>query len=333
LFYELSVANDIQAAQAVVLKVESFFDSLIDSSTMLSKEQSIYYMIFDLSLFKKYFKILNDLNFYTKNYDIKSLNQLFSSSMSVLAYPDGNLPAFGDTSLGLNYNIKDLSESQYLEKCLNLENLGYYKIFNQYIQIIMLSHCAESPHGHYSPLHIDVWAKTHGLILTDSGGPYYYGHTLRYEYFCSPIGHNTISFDSEKIIKLNKISININKIRNKLNSILICSHGSLERNIILSDEYIYITDIVQADKNWNITWHFSDYIKLIEFNHGLEIYSELNNSIIGKMKFFCSPPVGYDIVSGYLTYGHNRSLVESKILKFYSCPGNTTIKLEIELIK
>lgn len=329
---ELRFIKDEAAARAATLKVEEFFDALIDRQTMLCREQSVYYMIFDIGLLNRFIPLLKALGLAGREYDLEALEQTYLRSLSVLAYPDGGLPAFGDTPLGLKQKIVFIPDQQYRRSCAQLDELGYHKIYNQHAQVIMLSHCSESSHGHHSPLHIDVWTKPYGLIFTDSGGPYYYGHALRGEYFRSPVGHNTVSFGaSARTVTLDKISVDSNEERTRLESEFICADGALNRSVSLDDKKIHITDIVKSKKNWQLAWHFSDQLNIVENDDRFELRLTSTGSIIGTLKFSHDPEVRTTFKPGFLTYGYRKILVESQILEFSSNTETATIHLEIDL--
>lgn len=79
----------------------------------------------------------------------------------------------------------DLSPDEQVFYWKNLERLGHYRGCspNKKFHYHLLSHNAESAHGHKSPLHLDLWVEGIGMIFVDSGGPYRYSDKLRYSWF------------------------------------------------------------------------------------------------------------------------------------------------------
>jgi len=161
---------------AIKDEIESFVSSIFDKETGFSLEQSISYCSFDLAIIKNINGTLTSL-LSPLDTDLKSLEFNLNSHVGAISFPDGTLPASGDTPLGLKlteYQKKFVPVSANIfEHWERLSRIGYYRgcSSGKNIHFLMLTHNVESPHGHTSPLHTDFWVKDFGSLLVDVGGP------------------------------------------------------------------------------------------------------------------------------------------------------------------
>jgi hypothetical protein len=210
-FIHADAARHDEEKKSLRRQIEDFINELIDPETGFSVEQSISYCLFDLAIVKNIIQTMNGLSA-GMTIDAASLEKSLNSHMAAIAFPDGSLPASGD-SYGLMlspYQKKFMPEySAMSEHWLHLDRMGYYRGCSNdgSVHFLMLSHNAESAHGHASPLHTDIWFKEIGLILSDVGGPYRYLSSLRYNWFISTMGHNSLTVKGKNKLILKNISI------------------------------------------------------------------------------------------------------------------------------
>lgn len=283
-------------------ETEDFFRSLIDIETGISVEQSVSYYNFDVTLLEL---VTNFICRYGNKFESEGLDLNYVKSnkdrhISALAFPDGQLPASGDTPLGLKVSVPSLSTSERLSCWRSLERLGHYRgaSKNDHFHYHVLSHNAESAHGHHSPLHLDLWVKGFGMVLVDSGGPYKYGDKLRYEWFRAAKAHNTVAFGSAD---KEKSYILIKNENNELISSYSCGSSSLSREIKSDNHQISLKDKINSNYQWISSFHFPLGVSITQVD---ENNFSLKNEI-GILKFQLNLPsdVSIELLETYVTTG------------------------------
>jgi hypothetical protein len=214
----------------------SLLHEMIDFEEGVTKEQALEYqyiaieLVAEVLIKKSLFDIL-DVSFpYSKLYEciVKMISFAF-----LLRWPDGSIPAIGDTWLKWNgwsvstakilqrfINLFDCQKSvrDQLDKLLKNTNvsidlisfpkngyiLSHDKINNN--SLVFKSGPAQHSHGHLDHGSFQYFIKN-VLLLVDSGGPYKYGDPLK-NYFVSSRAHNLLDIkglgDSIKFIEFSR---------------------------------------------------------------------------------------------------------------------------------
>jgi hypothetical protein len=259
-------------------EIEQFLLSLFSLDTGLSVEQSISYYNFDIILLDLVTNYLRSsgqpiLNEHLNSDALKSKKNKF---ISALAFPCGELPASGDTPVGLKIKkpLLDMSEARGLWN--ELDRIGHFRGCSEdgAFHYHVLSHNGESAHGHNSPLHIDFWVEGLGTLFVDSGGPYKYGDPLRHQWFRSTKAHNTITFlDDINVSEIDRCSPDIfiesAVDRSSLNSCLLKDGSYLVRKLWSEGNVFIIEERVFSSKEWFLKYRL---------NTGLAIERESKNS-------------------------------------------------------
>jgi hypothetical protein len=248
-----------------LLEIEKFFLELIDLETGVAVEQSIAYYNFDiilLELVSNFVSAIGD-NFIDNRLNIKDIVKKKGRHMSALAFPDGEFPASGDTPIGLKGGAPSLTSKDRKLLWKGLERIGHFRgaSENDRFHYHILSHNAESSHGHYSPLHVDLWIQDMGMVLVDSGGPYKYGDSLRYQWFRTSLAHNTITFSDaepnpvhEKVFVSNKFT--------SLEGAYLADKSCFTRDVITYDNSFNLKDKIISSSDWSLCFHFAPEIRL-----------------------------------------------------------------------
>ena len=259
--------------------LEATINNLFQIETGLSVEQSISYYSFDLILLNKVAEFVELISAEIKNLNYSVLFEKNRKAMSFLSFPDGEFPASGDTPLGFflkNRIVLDQNDIQHYNHYL--AELGHYRLESSQCNFSahMISHNAESAHGHNSPLHTDIWSDKVGSFLVDSGGPYLYGNPLRYEWFRNSKAHNCLSVYNADIEKTSsKIEY--------VDDVTICGVSenplySHERTVRLLGNAVEMCETVRSLDNWFLSYHFAPG-NLFLADENVLIYTKNNSSI------------------------------------------------------
>lgn len=306
--------------------IEKWFLMLINIETGLSVEQSVSYYQFDIQLLllvKKFIDSFNDITLNIKINDILISNQ---QHIECLAFPDGLLPACGDTKLGLKISISEITDGKQKQFRNNIEKLGHYICSSpsKSSQVHLLTHNAESSHGHHSPLHFDLWYENIGLVMVDSGGPYKYGHKLRFEWFRLNIAHNTINFNvHEKKIE----KVYAHRELNKIDGIYLVNNSFLVRNIILENNFFQVNEIINSEYNWMLSYHFANEIIIENTNKNEFKILKNNNHLLFKIE--CSEKIEIELSNTLRTTVDSlEALAPSIIVRGKTGKYNIVIRIE-----
>lgn len=247
--------------------ISNFCRSLIDIETGFAREQCISYCFFDIDVVGKVIKTLSLLSVRV-DFDFDKCHKNLLHHVNAIAFPDSSLPACGDTPYGLklsSFQSKHAIEDSVLhEHWERLECLGYYRGESpeKSVQFLMLSHNGESAHGHYSPLHTDLWFSNFGAVLVDCGGPYSYGDKERYNWFRASRGHNALSIDGLDSLSVNDIKISTSSGRDGVVGFVNYSNSSHGRSIKTNSESFLINDFVFSANNWRVYYNFAPGLSL-----------------------------------------------------------------------
>lgn len=320
--------KDYQSSLIYKEKIECFFLDLINIETGLAIEQAVSYYSFDIILLRLVSEFINRSERKFEKIDVNVLIENNSKHMSALAFPDGSLPASGDTPLGLNISKPLLKNNTVSSLWKGLEKLGHYRgsSKNNGLHFHMISHNAESAHGHNSPLHIDIWKENFGMILVDSGGPYKYGDKIRYDWFIKNKAHNTIDFSEDSYS--NESTFITKKNNEHIDGIYIKNQSFLYRNLSVNDLKIKIVDTIKSDSNWILSFHFAPNIKLKKISINTYHITKNNETI----EFIITrPSSNLDMKETYrTTAGGKKTLAYSIIIS--GCQGAHIVSTEIKNI-
>ena len=281
-------------------ELELFIKSLIDIPTGLSVEQSISYYYFDIQLCQLVLNFIRDTG-NNLSFSIEDITSNQDRHLQSLAFPDGMLPASGDTPFDFKRHI-DLSPDEQVFYWKNLERLGHYRGCspNKKFHYHLLSHNAESAHGHKSPLHLDLWVEGIGMIFVDSGGPYRYGDKLRYSWFMAQKAHNTINFlypnnanEKSQIIVKNKQD-HLMALYTQINSFLV-------RKLQSANNFFCINDLINAGTNWELNFHLSPSVSLEQMD--TNTFKIIGEGKQLSMVFELPSDVNLGLYKSYLTTG------------------------------
>jgi hypothetical protein len=242
---------------------------LVDADTGLSIEQAISYYNFDMKLIE-----LVEL-FLRRNRDsldecgvaVSEVAKKNKIHMQALAFPNGALPASGDTPYGLQ--LKSTSLASNLERAAawkRLERIGHFRgcSYNETFHFHVLSHNAESAHGHHAALHLDLWVRGVGIVLSDSGGPYRYDSPLRHKWFRTAEAHNTVALtQSEHPIGVVSVE---RKDWSSLEGIIRGPAGVVVRRISCVDDCFKVHDSIESAWPWVLSFHFSPTVVIERIN-------------------------------------------------------------------
>ncbi|MCA9766838.1 MAG: heparinase II/III family protein [Carnobacterium sp.] len=309
---ELVYKNDSLAASFYMEKIESFFLELIDVEIGIAVEQAVAYYNFDIILLKlvSSFVINRDLSFRNPKLNINDIERKKNNHILALSFPNGELPASGDTPLGLKVKPKILDEEDRKSFWKGLERQGHYRgaSKNNKFHYHLLSHNEESAHGHKSPLHIDLWAEDIGMVLVDSGGPYKYGDSLRYSWFRASKAHNTVSFEDsvnceEEIIVQND--------HEALKAVYTNNNSFIVRKLYSDDRSFFVNDFIKSENDWCLNFHFSPDLVLKQIDDSsFEVFK--NNKSLA-ISFSLSNDIDLHVYGGYITSGSGKKELTSSI--------------------
>lgn len=301
--------------------LDDFLLRLFDIKTGFSLEQSVGYLSFDMILVRKVIDSLKKNNIILNKFNYGNLHTNFYNHMAALAFPDGSVVASGDTALGKVNIKKDIIKELYkkdIEELYkyfrNLDLVGYHRgksVCNNW-HFNILTHNAESAHGHHSPLHIDLWVNNFGLIFCDSGGPFLYGNKLRHEWFRAHKGHNCLSYDGISDERCN-FEYCINYERNIFMGIVKYDSCEHKRIVEVSELGCKITDIVLSNNNYELNYHFPPD-SILEFDHQLSVFRLSRDNKEVRIKY--SSKGSFEINDTYrCTTGRDKILCPSLIFK------------------
>jgi hypothetical protein len=297
--------------------------SLFHIDSGISVEQSVSYYSFDLILLKKVFDYVDGIGLCIADINYKDVFLANKSSMSFLAFPDGQLPASGDTPLGFSIKKPFYDESAIPSIKKNLADLGHFKITskNKMMSVHMIAHNAESAHGHNSPLHFDFWVKGIGQVLVDSGGPYLYGNKLRYDWFRHIKAHNCLfpaSGDYKSALAF-AAYLNDDEIEG---GVLNKSYMHLRR-LCIFDSYLKIEEKVRCKGEWKLNYHFAPG-NLTFSDKGCVVYEAER----GRVELFFDSTLDASLEEGYRTYGRGKKVLAPylSIAGSGNCDASVTIR-------
>lgn len=270
--YESDAGNENKKNKSKLL-IESFINFLFNRETGFSLEQSIEYCFFDIAITKK---VINSIAQISANVDIdiSEIENNFNSHIAALSFPDGSLPASGDTPHGKVlpiWHLKRFSNPKDRHLFWNrLDSIGYVRgcSFDESVHFLTLAHNAESAHGHSSPLHTDVWFKDFGHLLVDSGGPFKYGSKLRFEWFKAAKGHNSLSIRSGGKLSLKNININPQKNRASFSGSAEYSGASHNRTLFSYSDELIIHEDVFSEQDFQIFYNFQVGCTIVKIKSG-----------------------------------------------------------------
>lgn len=316
--------SDEASANFYLEKIEDFFFTLIDIETGLSVEQSVSYYNFDVILLKMVSSFLdsNGDGFSDFRLDFKVIEKKKNMHIKALAFPDGQLPASGDTPLGISVSSPSFTNSERYQLWKGLERMGHFRgcSENEKFHYHILNHNAEAAHGHHSPLHLDLWVEGIGMVLVDSGGPYKYGDKLRYEWFRSPKAHNTINFiHAENLLK--QYSVSVSHINDELKGIVQCGDDFFYRSISVNDDFFHVVDKVAITSEWSLSWHFSSFVDVIKVASGE--FDIICKDMVLKLSISSDSNLDINLCDGFLTYRGGEKVVAPYI--FIKGTGSTVI--------
>lgn len=254
-------------------QIENFINDLIDQETGFSLEQSIAYCFFDLVIVKNVIETMNGLSA-GLCIDAEAIENNLNSHVAAISFPDGGMPASGDSAHGRMlspYQKKFMPEKSAMsEYWRRLDRIGYYRgaAKDDSAHFLMLSHNAESAHGHASPLHTDVWFSGFGFLLVDAGGPYKYGSKTRYQWYRAARGHNSLSLKASNQQELRNIAINVNSNRSALHGEAYFKRSSHRRSLFSYSNEIYIHESITADEEWEVYYNFAEGCEITPLQNG-----------------------------------------------------------------
>lgn len=241
--------------------ISGFCNDLIDVETGFAREQCVSYCFFDINIVEKVISALSDLSVNIE-FDVDKAHRNLLSHINAIAFPDHTLPASGDTPYGLTlttfqkkYAIPNEAVHEHWHR---LEALGYYRgeSKDKRIQFLMLNHNGESGHGHFSPLHTDLWFADYGPVLVDSGGPFKYGDKKRYDWYRAPIGHNSLALENGNS-KIKEISIDISQSRNNILGVVQYVDAKHCRFMKCDESGINIDEVIKSQDRWRVFYNFA----------------------------------------------------------------------------
>lgn len=254
-------------------KVEDFINELIDKETGFALEQSIAYCFFDLVIVKNIIETMNGLSA-ELSVDAGLIETNLNSHVAAISFPDGGMPASGDSAHGRMlspYQKKFMPEkSAMAEHWRRLDRIGYYRgcAKDDSVHFLMLSHNAESAHGHASPLHADIWFANFGFLIVDAGGPYKYGSKIRYQWYRAARGHNSLSLKASNQQELKNISLNVDANRTALRGEAFFKSSSHRRSLFSYSNEIYIHEAITADEEWKVYYNFAEGCEITPLQDG-----------------------------------------------------------------
>ena len=210
-------------------RINQLLDEIVEISEGVSKEQAVNYHFFDLNLFYNIHKYLSGLNDGFSNEQIQVLRKMVEFA-ALIMFPNGNLPAIGDTQFGASGKTKKSFLSKLVAQGLGTKTAEFiltdgqrgvrpadayfypksgYALFRpEYSSSDEWSHDLSlvfdygpsmGPHGHKDALSFVLYGYGSSLII-DSGGPYNYNNDdnsrrIRKE-FASTKSHNIVTVDN-----------------------------------------------------------------------------------------------------------------------------------------
>lgn len=257
-------SNLIGKAEGYAEDLDQFFFHLFDLDTGFSLEQSVSYLSFDIQLLGRVSASLELLNLTMPNMEFQSIRNLYNYHLASLAFPDGTLPSSGDTPLGLKAKILDVREAHQNFELLKaawkrLDNIGYIRSCspNKLFHCNLLTHNGDSFHGHFSPLHFDMWIHGVGQLFIDSGGPYIYGDKLRYEWFRSSLGHNVLTLLDAPVGKSQTLNLSGKRTPFGIMGVYSTDLSTHSRVIELGDDHAAVSDVLYLRSESLLSFHIA----------------------------------------------------------------------------
>lgn len=287
---------------------EDFVISLIDLETGFSREQSLAYCTFDLNFIKNIYESFYAIE-QNSSINIGDLYEKLNHHLVSLSFPDGVIPASGDTVCGgqLSSIQKKIFINEPKLYWKNLDGLGYFRgaSENGIFHFLMISHNAESGHGHFSPSHFDLWVRDFGVLLTDCGGPYKYGDKLRYDWFKSAKGHNSLYLEGGGC--LNDIDVRISEKREWVKSFCDYTYARHQRDLFSSGaEFFLHESVFSKEKKWSISYNFAENITICKLSEGLfELKNENSKKILLETNF---PSSSISLEETFRCIGHSKKI-------------------------
>ncbi|WP_444924285.1 heparinase II/III family protein [Microbulbifer sp. DLAB2-AF] len=266
--------GDLNRKEELRFCIADFINSLMDRDTGFALEQCIAYCFFDLIVIKNVIETMSLLSA-ELDFDVGLIEKNMNAHMASLSFPDGTLPASGDTTLGRNlsgHQKKFTPEpNQLVSYWERLDKIGYFRgrANDDSVHFLTLSHNAESAHGHFSPLHTDVWFQDFGCLIVDSGGPYKYGSKLRYNWFKAANGHNSLAIKNnnhQDIVDISLVAL--------INRTGFVGHSKSKssnhlRSIFTYSDTIIIHESITSDSDWSLYYNFSESCELRQVQDGV----------------------------------------------------------------
>jgi hypothetical protein len=254
-------------------QIEDFINELIDQDTGFSLEQSITYCFFDLVIVKNIIDTMNSLAAGLA-IDAEVIEKNLNSHVAAISFPDGTLPASGDSAHGRMLSAYQKTfmpdKNAMTDYWRRLDKIGYYRgrVTDGSVHFLMLSHNAESAHGHASPLHMDIWFSDFGFLLVDAGGPYKYGSKIRYEWYRAARGHNSLSLKAANQQELKKLAVNVVSNRSALSAEACFKASSHRRSLFAYSNLLYIHEAVTAGEEWEVYYNFAEGCEITPLQKG-----------------------------------------------------------------
>jgi hypothetical protein len=211
-------------------RINQLLNEMVEISEGVSKEQAVNYHFFDLNLFYNIHKYLIGLNDGFSDEQIEVLKKMVEFAALVM-FPNGNLPAIGDTQFGASGKTKKSFLANLVVQGLGTKTAefiltdgqrgfrpadayfypksGYalfrpaYSSSNEWsYDLSLVFDCGPSmgPHGHKDALSFVLYGYGSSLVI-DSGGPYNYNNDDNSRRirrgFASSKSHNIVTVDSQ----------------------------------------------------------------------------------------------------------------------------------------
>lgn len=211
-------------------RINQLLNEMVEISEGVSKEEAVNYHFFDLNLFYNIHKYLSGLNDGFSDEQIEVLKKMVEFA-ALIMFPNGNLPAIGDTQFGASGKTKKTFLANLVAQGLGTKTAEFiltygqrgirpadayfypesgYAIFRpEYSSSNEWSHDLSlvfdygpsmGPHGHKDAMSFLLYGYGSSLVI-DSGGPYNYNRDdnslrIRRE-FASTKSHNIVTVDSQ----------------------------------------------------------------------------------------------------------------------------------------
>lgn len=206
------------------LRLFALLDEMIDTSEGVTREQALEYQYIALELVGEVMHYADFFGLDDENGRVRNLRPLMTRLVDfafLMRWPDGSVPAVGDTWLdwhGWSVPVWEILEryvaagygSDSTKEAIRCLRAGTITTAGQAPDVVtyprsgyLLAHGGEAgwamflkagppihSHGHHDHLNLQLFVEGQ-LLLVDSGGPYKYSDPQR-EYFTHPRAHNTV---------------------------------------------------------------------------------------------------------------------------------------------